>query len=104
MAPELLYLESKWASLVSYGLTVKALRDFLPVDAKLNATSVRRHALRVARRCEADLRAQGEPAGRPTARSNEGLGAVGTNGGYPRHRTRKQSHFVAIGRQVRAHQ
>lgn len=32
-APELLYLESKWASLVSYGLTVEALRDFLPVDA-----------------------------------------------------------------------
>jgi hypothetical protein len=31
-APELLYLESKWASLVSYGLTVEALRDFLPVD------------------------------------------------------------------------
>jgi hypothetical protein len=25
--PELLYLESKWASLVSYGLTVKALQD-----------------------------------------------------------------------------
>jgi hypothetical protein len=28
-ASELLYLESKWASLVSYGLTVKVLQDFL---------------------------------------------------------------------------
>src|SRR5436305_14252012 len=49
-APELLYLESKWASLVSYGLTVTAFRDFLPVDAALNAMSVRRDTLRVARR------------------------------------------------------
>ena len=41
-APELQYLESKWASLVSYGLTVKALRDFLPIDATVNGMSVRR--------------------------------------------------------------
>lgn len=46
--PELAYLESKWSSLFSYGLTVKALRDCLPIDAKLNATWVRRTALRVA--------------------------------------------------------
>jgi hypothetical protein len=59
-APEVLYLESKWSSSGSYGLTVRAVRDFLPVDAKLNATTVRRQTLRVARRCEADLRTQGE--------------------------------------------
>jgi hypothetical protein len=47
-APELVYLESKWSSLVSYGLTVKALRDFSPIDARLSATSVRRNTLRVA--------------------------------------------------------
>jgi hypothetical protein len=27
-APELLFMETKWASLVSYGLTVQALKDF----------------------------------------------------------------------------
>ena len=54
-APELLYLESKWASLVPYGLTFRALRDFLPVDARLNATTVRRDTLRVARRLDAEL-------------------------------------------------
>ena len=54
-APELLYLESKWASLVPYGLTVKALQDLLPVDARLNAKSVRRDALSIARRLEAEL-------------------------------------------------
>src|SRR5436309_531070 len=30
--PELQYLETRWASLVSYGLTLRALHDFLPVD------------------------------------------------------------------------
>src|SRR5919202_2382401 len=54
-APELLYLESKWASLVSYGLTVTALQDFLPVDTRLNAKSVRRDTLSIARRLEAEL-------------------------------------------------
>jgi hypothetical protein len=54
-APALLYLESKWSSLVSYGLTVKALSDFLPVDAALNASSVRRDALSVGRRFEMEL-------------------------------------------------
>src|ERR671932_2494107 len=54
-APELLYPEGKWASLVSYGLTVKALGEFLPVDAALNTSSVRRDTLRVARRLETEL-------------------------------------------------
>jgi hypothetical protein len=54
-APELHYLEAKWASLVSYGLTVNALRDFLPIDVALNAMSVRRDTLRIARRLEAEL-------------------------------------------------
>jgi uncharacterized protein YbaP (TraB family) len=39
-SPELLFIEMKWASLVSYGLTAQALKDFLPVDATLNATTV----------------------------------------------------------------
>jgi hypothetical protein len=54
-APELLYLEGKWASLVSYGLTVKALGEFLPLDAALNTSSVRRDALSVGRRLEMEL-------------------------------------------------
>jgi len=53
--PELRYLETRWASLVSYGLTVKALRDFLPIDEHVNVTTVRRTTLGVARRCEAEL-------------------------------------------------
>ena len=101
-APELLYLESKWASLVSYGLTVKALQDFLPVDTRLNATSVRRQALRVARRIEAELGP--EPvfplAGCPDACAGLPVPpapiTVGIDGGYLRHWRQKQAHVVAI--------
>jgi hypothetical protein len=55
VAPELLFMETKWASLVSYGLTVQALKDFLPMDATLNATTVQNHTLAVAQRCEDEL-------------------------------------------------
>ena len=48
-------METKWASLVSYGLTAQALKDFLPVDATLNATTIQNHALAVAQRCEDEL-------------------------------------------------
>jgi len=54
-APELLFMETKWASLVSYGLTVQALTDFLPVDEALSVSTVRTNALAVAQRCEAEL-------------------------------------------------
>src|SRR3954453_20784725 len=40
-APELLYLETRWASLMSYGLTV--LKDVLPVDTRTNAATIRNH-------------------------------------------------------------
>jgi len=101
-APELLYLESKWASLVSYGLTVKALQDFLPVDARLNTTSVRRQALQVAGRLEAELGPEprfplagcpGECASLPAPPAPI---TVGIDGGYLRHWQRKSTHFVAI--------
>jgi hypothetical protein len=48
-------METKWASLVSYGLTAQALKDFLSVDATLNATTVQNHTLTIAQRCEDEL-------------------------------------------------
>lgn len=50
--PELLYLETKWASLVSYGATAKLIKDVLPVDEQLNAVTIRNHLHRVAQRQE----------------------------------------------------
>ena len=33
VAPELLYLETRWASLISFGMTAALLKDVLPVRA-----------------------------------------------------------------------
>ena len=54
VAPELLFMETKWASLVSYGVTVKARTDFLPLDVTLDVKTVRYDPLKVAERCEAE--------------------------------------------------
>lgn len=54
-APELLYLESKFASLMSYGLTVKLLKEVLPVEKAINAATVRNHVHGVAHRIEGEL-------------------------------------------------
>ena len=54
-APELLFMETKWSSLVSYGLTVEALTDFLPLDVTLDVKTVRHDTLKIAERCEAEL-------------------------------------------------
>ena len=54
-APELLYLETRWASLVSYGLTASLLKDVLPVDTRTNAATICNHLHKVALRQEADL-------------------------------------------------
>jgi hypothetical protein len=40
-APELLFMEARWVSLVSYELTVQALKDFLPVEETLSMSTVR---------------------------------------------------------------
>src|SRR5262245_29310964 len=55
VAPELLYMEAKWSSLVSYGLSLDALQDFLPIDLSLDVKTVRYDTLKVAKRLEAEL-------------------------------------------------
>ena len=51
-SPELLYLETKWASLASYGITSKLLHEVLPIDQKHGEITVRNHLLRMAERSE----------------------------------------------------
>jgi hypothetical protein len=55
VAPELLYMEAKWSSLVSYGLSLDALKDFVPIDLRLDVKTVRYDTLKVAKRLEAEL-------------------------------------------------
>src|SRR5512135_53566 len=54
-SPELLYLETKWASLASYGVTSKLLHEVLPIDQKHGEVTVRNHLLRMAQRSEQSM-------------------------------------------------
>src|SRR6187549_1590761 len=53
--PELLFLETKWASLMSYGLTSKLLEDVLPIDEPVPTFTLRQHVAEVAERLEREL-------------------------------------------------
>jgi hypothetical protein len=109
VAPELLLMETKWASLVSYGLTAQALKDFLPVDATLNATTVQNHTLKVAERCEAELGEEqwsfvdGCPRDWGNLPIPDGPLTVGIDGGYVRDWDEKKRQFeVIVGKSLLA--
>src|SRR3954469_21059267 len=55
VAPELLYLETRWASLISFGMTAALLKDVLPVAGTTNSETVRQHLHKVVDRHDADL-------------------------------------------------
>jgi hypothetical protein len=102
VAPELLFIEAKWASLVSYGLTVDALTDFLPLDATLDVKTVRHDTLTVAQRCEDELGEEqrgfvdgGQHAGDGFPVSDDPI-IVGIDGGYVRNWEAKKRHFKVI--------
>jgi hypothetical protein len=106
-APELLYLESKWASLVSYGLTADLLKEVLPIGTTANASTIRNHLHKVARRCDASLGAEqvgfieGCPADWKELPVPEGPIVVGLDGGYVRNwDDRKNSFEVIVGKSV----
>ena len=54
-APELAYLENKFAAVISYGLTAKLLAEVLPTGGDINVAGVYRNLQRVAERMEAEL-------------------------------------------------
>ena len=53
--PELLCQEVRWASLLSYGVTVKLLGDLLPMEHELSTSTISRHVSQVAERLEGEL-------------------------------------------------
>ena len=55
VAPERLYLEARWSSLVPYAAAADLLADVLPVTSGANATTLREHVMRVAERAEGEL-------------------------------------------------
>jgi hypothetical protein len=102
VAPELLFIETKWASLVSYGLTVQALTDFLPLEVTLDIKTVRHDTLKVAQRCEAELGEEqwsfieGCPRDWGNLPIPDGPITVGIDGGYVRDWEAKKHHFEVI--------
>jgi hypothetical protein len=54
-APELLYLEAKWCTLLSFGVSVDLLREVLPLGEELNTVTLRNNLHKVAGRIEAEL-------------------------------------------------
>ena len=52
---ELQYLQTKFASLMSYGMSVDLLGEILPIANEINHTSMRRQLHRVAQRIEGEL-------------------------------------------------
>jgi hypothetical protein len=107
VAPERLYLEARWASLVPYAAAAGLLADVLPVGATINAGTVRAHVLRVAERAEAELGEErscfvdGCPADWAELPPPEGRIVVGLDGGYVRDWSDKTSNFeVIVGRSM----
>jgi hypothetical protein len=101
-APELLYLESRWASLISFGTTAALLKDVLPIADTTNPETIRCHVHKVADRHEADLgtsepgsRNDGPAAGQSSPIPREAI-IVGIDGGYLRNWHDKQKKFEVI--------
>jgi hypothetical protein len=103
-------MESKWSSLVSYGLSLDALKDFLPIDLNLDVKTVRYDTLKVAKRLEAELGEdqtsciEGEPSDWDLLPPPEGSFKVGIDGGYVRNWFDKKHKFeVIVGKSIRSY-
>ncbi len=99
--PELQYIETKWASLISFKQTADLLKDILPIGQTENAATVRNHLLNIAKQQEKEL--DGKPEytslcqneldkfpkpGKPIT--------VGFDGGYLRSWSEKNKNFEVI--------
>src|SRR5215510_6015520 len=102
VAPELLYMEAKWASLVSYGMSLDALKDFLPLEVTLDVKTVRYDTLKMAKRLEAEVGNEqqcfitGSPSEWDLLPPPEGSFKVGIDRGYVRNWCAKKHNFEVI--------
>jgi hypothetical protein len=94
-APELEFLQAKWAAHLSFGVVADLLQDVLPIDARLNDETIRMQVFKTAERLEAELGLEqfafdagcqfeigGSPEPGPPI-------TVGLDGGYIRGRERR---------------
>ncbi len=106
--PDLLFLETTWAALMAYGLTVKLLQDVLPLDEPLYAVTMRNHVLTVAQRLEDALgdeqwsvidKCPAEVAALPLP---HGPLTVGIDGGYVKAQGEQGAFEVSAGKSLLA--
>jgi len=101
-APERLFLETKWASLIPFEKTVNLLKDVLPISEKLNASSIRNHLIKVAKKEEAELGDEqfmfidGCQRDWDELPKPEGTIVIGLDGGYLRGWKNKGKKFEVI--------
>jgi hypothetical protein len=111
-SPELLYLESKFASLMSYGLSSKLLQELLPIEGEINATSIRNNLHSLGKRLESELPEEAGILFEGCQRDWDRLPrpdlplVVGMDGGYVRfynRKTKTAGHFQVIaGKSIKA--
>ena len=110
-SPELQYLQTKFASLMSYGLSVDILNEVLPLNNTLAPSSVRRWTQRTAQRLEQQLRTKPDHNHQTASHKNPDIlprspvKAIGIDGGYIRRAgvtSRQQGWFeVMVGKSQR---
>jgi hypothetical protein len=106
--PELLFLETKWASLMSYGMTSELLQEVLPIDEPVNAFTLRQHVAEVAERLERKLGdeqfcfIEGCQASWDQLPAPDGPLTVGIDGGYVRGWHKQGSFEVIAGKSLLA--
>ena len=105
-SPELLYLETKWASLIPFEKVVDLLKEVLPVAEATNSQTVREHQHAVAERIEQELGEERPPRDFATVESiaelplPDGPMTVGIDGGYVRAAHKQGNFEVIAGRSV----
>ncbi|WFU07222.1 ISKra4 family transposase (plasmid) [Rhizobium sp. CB3171] len=108
VAPERLYLETRWASLVPYAAAAELLVDVLPIDCGANATTIRQHVMRAAGRIERELAEERVSFMQDSCPRDwmdlpipDGRIVIGLDGGYVRDRDDRKKNFeLIVGRSL----
>lgn len=104
VTPERLYLETKWASLIPYQKTADLLKEVLPLDPKLNATTIQHHLHTVVEEQEKQLPPEATFFNGCSQLEREALPrpdrplVVGIDGGYVRHWHKKACFEIITGK------
>jgi len=105
-SPELLYLETKWASLIPFEKVANLMKEVLPVGEATNHETVREHLQAVAERIEKELGEERKPRDFAALEAiaelplPDGPMTVGIDGGYVRAAHKQGCFEVIAGRSV----